>query len=366
VTPPRRGRRLVVDALTVKPSFAGIGRQVMAIGRSLGEVDPGLPIEVRCAEDTADVLRGAFPPGTAFRTPVGSRSGRARRILYQQLAAPLRDSSEVLLVCTGDQAPLWGRARVLLVLHDVRRFTRPDSARSAGEARFYRVVVPRGLRRATRVITVSEFSRREIHRLFGEELDVVVVQAHPPPRPRSGAEPAADRHLLLTVGELQRYKGVDTLVDALALVPDEVRAVCAGSREGREAELDARAERQGAGGRLSLPGWLLDRELEALYETCTATVCPSTYEGYGLPVAESLARGIPTIASDIPAHREVAGDAALFFEPGNAEELAAAIRRVTGERSLREALRESSLERSRELAARRGSWGDLIADWVRG
>jgi glycosyltransferase involved in cell wall biosynthesis len=358
-------RRLVLDALTVGANFAGIGRQVMAIGRSLDEVELGLPIEVRCTGDVVAVMREEFPEGTAFRTPVGSRSRRLRRILYQQLSAALRDSSEVLLVCTGDQAPLWGRARVLLVVHDVRRFVRPESARSRSEARFYRFLVPRGIRRASRVITVSEFSRAEIRRLFGEQVDVSVVQAHPAPRPREPFEVGSDGHVLLSVGELQRYKGVDTLMEALGRVPPGVRVVCAGSREGREAELTARAERLGVGSRLSLPGWLPDEELEDLYRSCSATVSPSTYEGYGLPVAESLARGIPTIASDIPAHREVAGDAAVFFEAGNAEDLAAVIGRVCGDPGLRDSLRERALARSRELAGRSGSWGELIAAWVR-
>ena len=88
---------------------------------------------------------------------------------------------------------------------------------------------------------------------------------------------------------------------------------------------------------------------------------PSTYEGYGLPVAESLARGLPTIASDIPPHREVAGEAALYFEPGDASALARTLERLAGDGELRQRMGELARARSEELAGTGAGWGELIA-----
>ena len=95
------------------------------------------------------------------------------------------------------------------------------------------------------------------------------------------------------------------------------------------------ARRLGIDLSVNLPGWVPDEMLDRLFKSPLATICPSTYEGYGLTVAESLARSLPTVVSDIPAHREVAGEAALYFPPGDAAALADCLRRVARDEALR-------------------------------
>src|SRR5204862_7098793 len=104
--------------------------------------------------------------------------------------------------------------------------------------------------------------------------------------------------------------------------------VVAGPTEGRAHGLRDLAERLGVAAQVELAGWVDESTLQRLYETAVATVSPSSYEGYGLPVAESLAYGLPTIASDIPAPREVAGEAAAYFPVGDAAALAGRLRAV--------------------------------------
>jgi glycosyltransferase involved in cell wall biosynthesis len=262
-------------------------------------------------------------------------------MLYQQLVAPLRDGADVLLVCPGDQGPLWGRARVLLGVNDVRRLARPTGSL---EDRYYRFLVPRAARRAAAVVTISDFSRREIERLLGVRARVVAI--HPAPRPQAAGEP---RHFLV-VGALRAYKGVETVVEATRLLaPGERRDVIfAGPVEEQPAPTGAL-------------GWVPEARLEELYANAIATICPSTYEGYGLPLAESLARGVPAVASDIPPHREVAGDAALYFPPGDAAALAGCLRRVAAER---ERFAELARQRARELAEAEPRWDDIVADLI--
>jgi glycosyltransferase involved in cell wall biosynthesis len=139
--------------------------------------------------------------------------------------------------------------------------------------------------------------------------------------------------------------------------------VLAGTDEGRAAELRAHARTRGVADLVTFAGWLEDSRLRALYERCSATVNPSTYEGYGLPVAESLSYGLPTIVSDIPPHREVAGGAALYFEAGDAGALSVQMQRLA-DPSLRASLATAALERSRELAVLGPKWADVIGEAV--
>lgn len=320
-----RVRTLIVDALQVPAEFSGVGRQALAIGAQLAQAPPGLALELRCAAETLPLLSPVFPPGTHFSTPIRRSRPRLLRILYQQVVAPLRDSRSSLVVCLGDQGPLWGRAATLLIVNDVRRLRLPQTAGPL-ERSFYRLLVPRALRHAGHVATISAFSQSEIEALLGPRQRVSVVAHHPPPRvPRPDAE--RGRHLLL-VGALRPYKRIETAVEALALLAAHERPplVIVGPSEGRWAQIAALAGELGVDGQVEHRGWVGERELERLYRSAAATVSGSSYEGYGLSVGESLSYGTPTIASDIPAHREVGGDAVLYFRPGDAQGLADRIR----------------------------------------
>ncbi len=351
--------RIVIDALQVPAHFSGVGRQVLSIGRELHRLPDELELEVRCPADIRPVLEPVFPARTRFRTPMRRSRPRFARIAYQQLLAPLRDLRPMLLVALGDQAPVWGGAPVLLVLNDLRRLTDPGTS-SSPEAAFYRVVTPRALKHASFVVTISEFSRAEIRRRFGVEARVVAD--HPPPqveRPMGGTESGP----FVLVSALRAYKGVETAIDALSLVPAEARRelVLVGTDEGRGEELRRRARARGVAELVSFAGWVEDRGLRALYERAHGTVNPSTYEGYGLPVAESLGYGLPTIASDIPPHEEVAGDAALYFQSGDPRSLAEAMQRLA-DPELRRSFAERALERSHELSRRGPWWADVISE----
>jgi glycosyltransferase involved in cell wall biosynthesis len=358
--------RIVIDALQVAPEFSGIGRRVAEIGRSLREDGCPLPLTVRCAADVAERLPGEFPGGTAFHTPLRSSRPRPLRILYQQLVAPLRDSASTLLVCPGDQAPVWGRAQLVFVVHDVRRLTHPETAGGRIEAAYYRAVMTFAARRARRIVTISAFSLGEIERTLSPSCPIAIVSAHPPPQAARTAA-ANGSPTLLTVGALRGYKGLETVIEALSKLAADgespLRVLCVGAEEGNDGyreSLAAYARELKVDHCFELMGWLPDEQLRDLYGRCCGTINPSTYEGYGLPVAESLADGLPTIASDIPPHREVASDAALYFEPGDAAALAAQLEAFLRDPDLREDLARRASERSQELSERGVSWAEAL------
>jgi glycosyltransferase involved in cell wall biosynthesis len=105
-----------------------------------------------------------------------------------------------------------------------------------------------------------------------------------------------------------------------------------------------------------LPGFVSDETLACLYSAATAVVLPSLAEGFGLPAVEAASCGAPTVLSDLPAHRETLGDAALYFPPTDAEALAGSLTRILAD----DALRRSLEERGRRAVARL-SWDQAAA-----
>ncbi|MDQ2700644.1 MAG: hypothetical protein M3Y23_04875 [Actinomycetota bacterium] len=229
-------KKVVVDALQVSPRFSGIGRRVAEIGESLKASPLALPVEVRCARDVVDEIRPVFPEGTTFHTPLASSRPRVRRILYQQLIAPFLNSSSTLILCPGDQAPVWGRSPLLFVIHDVRRLSAPETARPGLEAFYYRHVMKAGARRASHILTISEFSKRQLIEELQPRCPVTIVSEQP-----SGIEPVpvdaveSNRPEFLLVGALRKYKGIETAIAAISSDRGKaagVAIVCVGDSEG--------------------------------------------------------------------------------------------------------------------------------------
>lgn len=350
-------RRIAVDALQVASTPTGVGRQVKAIGAALAAAPADLELELRCTREAAPLLALAFPERTRIRTPIAASRPRWRRAFRQLVLEAATDSPDTLLVCLGDQAPPIGRARVVLVVNDLRRLTHPKLSGRA-ERLWYRMLVPLAARHATTLVTISDFSQRELQRVLGRP--AAVVAHHPAPAVSTPAASPGGGPLVV-VGALRLYKGGETVIDALALLDPGARrrVFFCGPDEGAGRALRQRALESGVGSSVEFLGWIGDDELERLVSSAAATVNPSLYEGYGLAVAESLARGLPTLASAIPAHLEVGGDAVLTFPPGDARALAKLLRRLD-DAAFRADLAERAFRRSHELTAARPTWAEVL------
>ncbi len=195
------------------------------------------------------------------------------------------------------------------------------------------------IRRATRLFTVSEVSRAAIAAIFSLERDKIAVvpeAADPVFAPRSPDDVAAalrplglapgEPYVLCAAGGISPHKNVETLVEAYAAVVagasgETPRLVVAGGLEGDDAYLSSVSSvrrlvgKHGLEARILLPGFVSDETLACLYAGATVVVNPSLAEGFGLPAVEAAACEAPVLLSDLPAHRETLGDAAVFFPP---------------------------------------------------
>jgi len=247
-------------------------------------------------------------------------------------------------------APARGRFRRVVTIHDLLY-------RVVADAHFgvlglgMRVLIPAAAHRSHRVIVDSQSTHDDVTRYLhvpARKLDVVPLGVG---TTTSGEPELADalrtRHALgarrvaLSVSAKRPHKNLARLLEALAAIPADRRPVLVipGYPTPYEATLRERAAQLGVLGDVRLLDWVSGPELEGLYALADVFVFPSLYEGFGLPVLEAMRRGVPVACSDRSSLPEVAGDAALLFDPDDAPAITAAIERVLGDRAEAERLR---------------------------
>jgi glycosyltransferase involved in cell wall biosynthesis len=282
---------------------------------------------------------------------------RGEQLLLPRLAA--REGVD-LVHSLASTAPARGRFRRVATVHDLI-YARFPEAHSGIRDRGMRVLVPLAVRRSDRVIVDSQSTRRDLVELLGtpaERIDVVplglgTVQRHEPLSERELRErlELGERSIALSLSAKRPHKNLTVLIGALARIPRERRPllVLPGYPTAHEADLRARARAEGLEGDVRFLGWLSGEELEGLWQVADTFVYPSLYEGFGLPVLEAMARGVPVACSNASSLPEVAGDAALVFDPRDERAIAAAIERLLSDQAEVERLRARGLERVREF-----------------
>lgn len=218
--------------------------------------------------------------------------------------------------------------------------------------------------RAARIITVSENTRADVLRLLpvSPERVAVVYHGHTTRGTRPPATPAPPLPLpddyLLFIGNRRAYKNFGCLVRAFGLLQHEapnLHLVCAGGGafDARERELLRQA---GVAHRTHQFGYLTDGQLDGLYRAARAFVFPSEYEGFGFPILEAFGQQCPVVLSRASCFPEIAREAALYFDPHDADELRTQLARVLRDQALRGQLRHQGLVRLRDF-----TWGQTVA-----
>lgn len=214
-----------------------------------------------------------------------------------------------------------------------------------------------------RIIAISEATRRDLVRLLGvdpERVDVTpLARGHQDPvepaigpveaRRRFGLE---DAPYVLTVGTLEPRKNQARLIQAFESLPEcfgGVRLVLAGGRGWKMDEIQRSIQRSPAAARIHTLGFVSADELDALYRGATVFAYPSLYEGFGLPLLEAMAAGVPVLTSTISSLPEVAGDAALLVDPLSVESIRSGLERLLADAALRRELSARSREREGEF-----------------
>ena len=278
----------------------------------------------------------------------------------QQLLPGLARKAGVdVLHSLASTAPISGRFRRVVTIHDLHYRVVPEAhfgVRGLG----MRVLVPLAAHRSHRIIAISQSTAADIRRYLRvppSRVDVIPegVGASPAgdPEPEAALRERhglGDRAVALSVSAKRPHKNLMALLEAVAVMPAQRRPVLVipGYATPHEQQLRAHAQALGIGDDVRFLGWVSGAELEGLYALASVFVFPSLYEGFGLPVLEAMRRGVPVACSNRSSLPEVAGDAALLFDPEDPRAITAAIERLLRDPAEAQRLRSAG----REQAAR--------------
>jgi glycosyltransferase involved in cell wall biosynthesis len=334
--------RVAVNAeQLLSPSPGGVGRYAAKLMANL--VALGVEVVPVVARHTHQEIRAAWADFALDAVPAATSLPLPRPALYDAWHLldwpPLTNDPRVDVVHAPSLAVPPKRGKPLVVsVHDAAPWLYPGSFTARGRW-FHNTGVRAGARRADILLTGTEAAANELTahtKLPADRLRVVpygVDHPHPEPDPEELLDVLhrynlVDTRYVLWVGSLEPRKGVGPLVAAMARLVARDKStvlVLAGYTGWQHEKLISADDRAVLGSRLREVGRVRQPELESLYAGATVFAFPSLHEGFGLPVLEAMSAGVPVVASDIPALREVSGDAAVLVPPGDSEAWAEAL-----------------------------------------
>ncbi len=339
----RRPLRIGVNALYLIPGGVG-GTEIYlrSLLPALAEIDRANSYFVFLNRETgADIV----PRAENWRivsVDVEARN-RPARILCEQTELPFEARRLRLDVMfnPGFTAPLACACPNVTVFHDLQHKRQPENFRWF-DLPFWRMLLYGAAHRSKRLIADSEATRDDLVRFY--HLDPGRITVAP-----LGVDPAffeiarhtSLRPFLLAVSTLHPHKNLDRLLRAFAAfhkLRPEFRLVVAGLRGFHTEALEALRTALDLNETVRFTGWIPRQELYDLFAEADAFIYPTTFEGFGLPVLEALAAGIPTACSNIQPVSGIAGEAALQFDPFDEAAILAAIQRIVSDELLREKL----------------------------
>jgi glycosyltransferase involved in cell wall biosynthesis len=287
---------------------------------------------------------------------------RPARILWEQIVLPVEASRHRLdvLLNPGFTTPILAPCACVTVFHDLQHKRHPEHFHWF-DLPFWRILLWASAHRARRLIAVSQATRDDLVRIYRLPPDRISVVHHGVESPLFALDHTRTDAFVLCVSTLHPHKNLDRLIRAYARRKRDWRLIITGMRGFFAEALDKLITELGVESSVELTGWISRDALLVLYSRAQAFVYPSTFEGFGMPVLEAMAAGIPVACSDIAPLREVAGDAALFFDPQDEDAISRALDCIVSDAPLRARLTQAGPDRAREFSWERAARETLDA-----
>ena len=330
-------RHVMLNALYLAPGVSGGPETYLrGLAPALALAFPGLRLTVATTRSGAGALRAGGWEDFARVLELPCEDGeRARRQWAEQALLPRAARAERadIVHSLASLAPVYAGTGAVVTLHDVTFLVRPTfgAATTWGMG----LLVRSAARRADALITGTAAARDEICAVLGVDPARFTVIHHGHEHAQRTAPTAAhevrerfslgDARVVLCVGAKRPHKNQATLIRALALIPVDAVLVLAGHAEPYELELRELTAELGLQERVRFVGYVPDEDLEGLWSVAGCAAFSTLGEGFGIPVIEALAHGLPVAASDIPVLREVGGDLPHYFDPLDPGDAARAI-----------------------------------------
>ena len=341
--------------------MGGIDNYVRAVVPELVRLAPGSRFVVYCNPRGASYLReaAAFGPAVRLRTHPLLGPPRMKALTELTVLGVMAGREVDLLHSVAMTAPIATRAVSVVMIHDVTWMVAPDPG-DAGTARLWRTVVPPVARRADRVLTGSRDAAAQLVEHLGLERDRIDVIPYAAGTGASAsATPAGELRerldlgagpVVLTVSAKRVNKNLVRLLEAMPAVLARfpaARLVLPGNPTPHERDLRSLASSLGIESSVVFLDYVDQADLEGLYGTASCFVFASISEGFGIPILEAMRRGVPVACANASALPEVAGDAALYFDPFRVEDIAGAVLELLSDQVLAAELREKGRARER-------------------
>ncbi len=371
--------RIGINALAWRPERqAGVDTYLRQLVGALQQVDDENEYVVFVAAGSQGQLGIA---GGRFREvvcPAVSR-WRAGRALWEELglARQVVDEGIEVLLCAGGIVPTNLSVPAVQVIHDLQVYHYPENF-SWLKRRFLQRMLPRSAEAASLTVASSAYTRREVVRFLRQRPeDTRVVQLAGRADCQAASAESVQRvrrqydleeEYLLCVATSHLHKNLHELVEAYGRADLAADLVLVGKRGTGYGEL-IRAIRQARGReRIRVLGRVAAEELGALYTGATGFVTPSLFEGFGMTVLEAMQCGCPVACSSLTALPEVAGEAALLFDPRDPEVFGEALDRISHDETLRERLREEGFRQAAKFDWQQTARGtmDALVEAMRG
>ena len=253
------------------------------------------------------------------------------------------------------------KIKIITVIHDVSFCVFPKLIKFS-DLFFLRILIPFTLRRADKIIAVSKFTRDEIikyYKVKSEKISYIHNAVADSFLQQNFSQAELNKikqkynlpdFFIFYIGTLQPRKNIPVLIKAYARIRKrlpELKLVLAGGRDlNYDQKIDATIQSCALSKEdVIFPGFILEEDKKALMLLAKLFCFPSLYEGFGIPILEAFSVGLPSIISDIPPHREIAGDNALFFMPKNDKELSQKIFELVTEAELRQKISANEINR---------------------
>ena len=339
----------------------GIGTYIRNLLRELGKLDRDTDYVILSRPDDDMTVR-AF--GENFR-PVAVTAGNYS--FAEQIAIPyaLARQHVDLFHAPHYVLPPLVRCPSVVTIHDCIHLMFPQYLPNRWALTYARTSISMAAKRSTRVLTVSESSKRDIQRFVDippGKIDVIYNSFDP----RFGVEPDADTvdrvreryqlqsEFVLYAGNVKPHKNLERLIDAFQIVRsrglDHLKLILIGDEISKYTALRRAVHKHQLHNYVRFLGYLPEDTLAVMYRLAGVFVFPSLYEGFGLPPLEAMASGTPVVTSNVSSLPEVAGDAAVLVDPYNAEAIADGIYRVLTDNDLRSDLRRRGPQRARQFS----------------
>lgn len=344
------GLSLSIDLTSLQRKLTGLETYSLQLAKAMVQIRP----------DTHLVFSRVYPEfqNHENKTVLDSRS----QLITEQIRLPgLSHGKQMLFLFPCFPPGFLMKKPFIVMCHDATMWRYPQTL-SVKNRLYFKPLMERGMKRAERILTVSESSKRELQYFFPQYSDKIRNIGAALPKSFVPMDTGQVQEILrkfrlknrfvLSVGTVEPRKNLAFTIRSMApvLKREELTLVIAGRSAWGSSEVEKIIESQGLESNVIRTGYITDSELQALYSTAQALLFPSLYEGFGLPVLEAFSCGCPVVTSDVSSMPEVAGNAALLIDPTKPEELRRAVERVMYDFPLREQLIKKGFERLKSFS----------------